>query len=101
MARATLKGTMLGLGLACFVVLISAWSVWAADPNRLENGYCKSGYVWRDSYPGDGLCVTPAQRAAAKAAALRALPPKQPSGGSGIGCQGHPNGKWVNGVCFF
>ena len=36
------------------------------DPN---SGYgptgCKSGYVWRDAYNGDGVCVTPAQRDAA------------------------------------
>jgi hypothetical protein len=35
---------------------------------KLQDGTCRSGYVWRDSFPGDGVCVTPAQRAAAKAA---------------------------------
>src|SRR5260370_35341284 len=28
---------------------------------------CKSGYVWRDAQDGDGVCVTPAERAEAKA----------------------------------
>src|SRR5258708_3499321 len=28
---------------------------------------CKSGYVWRDAKDGDGVCVTPAERAEAKA----------------------------------
>lgn len=28
---------------------------------------CKSGYVWRDAKDGDGVCVTPAARAEAKA----------------------------------
>ena len=28
---------------------------------------CKSGYVWRDAQDGDGACVTPAERAEAKA----------------------------------
>jgi len=28
---------------------------------------CKSGYVWRDAKDGDGVCVTPQQRAEAKA----------------------------------
>jgi hypothetical protein len=28
---------------------------------------CKSGYVWRDAKDGDGACVTPGERAEAKA----------------------------------
>src|SRR5262249_55418615 len=28
---------------------------------------CKSGYVWRDAKDGDAVCVTPAERAEAKA----------------------------------
>lgn len=28
---------------------------------------CKPGYVWRDAQDGDGACVTPAERAEAKA----------------------------------
>ncbi|MGI8568814.1 MAG: hypothetical protein ACR2KT_06950 [Methylocella sp.] len=28
---------------------------------------CKSGYVWRDAQNGDGVCVTPEDRAEAKA----------------------------------
>jgi hypothetical protein len=31
-----------------------------------QQGTCRSGYVWRDSFSGDNVCVTPAQRAAAK-----------------------------------
>jgi hypothetical protein len=27
---------------------------------------CKSGYVWRDAKDGDGVCVSPAERAEAK-----------------------------------
>lgn len=88
MAGATLRNTMLGLGLACSVSLMSASSVWGADPNRLTNGYCKSGYVWRDSYPGDGLCVTPAERAAAKAKAAEKYCKTQ-------------NGTMEKGICFF
>ncbi|MEV6729865.1 MULTISPECIES: hypothetical protein [unclassified Streptomyces] len=35
----------------------------ADDPNR-EPGrnHCQPGYVWRDSFDGDGLCVTSAER---------------------------------------
>ena len=90
MARVTLRNTTPGLGLACSVVLTSASSVWGADPNRLENGYCKSAYVWRDSYPGDGLCVTPAERAAAKAKAEA----------TARYCKTQ-NGTMQNGICFF
>jgi hypothetical protein len=28
---------------------------------------CKSGFVWRDAKDGDGICVTPQERAEAKA----------------------------------
>jgi hypothetical protein len=90
MARTSLRNTILGLGLCYFVVLISASLAWAADPNRLENGYCKSGYVWRDSYDGDGLCVTPAERTRAKAKAKAAAEY----------CKTQ-NGTMVKGVCFF
>lgn len=31
-----------------------------------EAAGCKSGYVWRDAKDGDGVCVTPAERAEAK-----------------------------------
>ncbi|MFE9634316.1 hypothetical protein [Streptomyces sp. NPDC006463] len=37
------------------------------NPNREPGAYgpntCNPGYVWRDSYDGDALCVTPAERA--------------------------------------
>jgi len=37
------------------------------ERHRLANGTCSSGYVWRDTFDGDTVCVTPAQRDAAKA----------------------------------
>ncbi|MFG2978252.1 hypothetical protein ACGFYY_35365, partial [Streptomyces sp. NPDC048331] len=39
----------------------------ADDPNSRPDGQCKSGYVYRDSYEGDGTCVTPGERDAAHA----------------------------------
>ncbi|MFJ3721973.1 hypothetical protein ACIPYQ_05300 [Streptomyces sp. NPDC090045] len=45
----------------------TAMSVRAVDPNAQPDGQCKSGYVWRDSFEGDGLCVTPSERDTAKA----------------------------------
>ena len=37
------------------------------ERHRLANGTCISGYVWRDTFNGDNVCVTPAQREAAQA----------------------------------
>jgi hypothetical protein len=31
-----------------------------------EAALCKQGFVWRDAKDGDGVCVTPAERAEAK-----------------------------------
>jgi hypothetical protein len=39
---------------------------------------CKPGYVWRDKFDGDALCVTPAERDAAHAE----NPNRQPGGGA-------------------
>jgi hypothetical protein len=33
----------------------------------MANGACQSGYVWREAYPGDTVCVEPGQRAQAAA----------------------------------
>ncbi|MFB7467603.1 hypothetical protein ACFCZ1_29615 [Streptomyces sp. NPDC056224] len=54
------------------------------DPNREPGGgaygpnTCKQGYVWRDSYEGDVLCVTPDERRRAH----DANPNRQPGGGA-------------------
>ena len=42
---------------------------------------CKSGYVWRDAKDGDGVCVTPAERAEAKAQNANAANNRRPGGG--------------------
>ena len=86
----TLRNAMLGLGLLYSAALIFASPVWATDPNRLDNEHCKSGYVFRDSYDGDGLCVTPGQRAFAKAKAKAAAE----------NCKAQ-HGTMSKGVCFF
>ncbi|MCX5148415.1 hypothetical protein OHB36_16790 [Streptomyces sp. NBC_00320] len=54
------------------------------DPNRQPGGgaygpnTCKPGYVWRDAWDGDTLCVTPAQRQATH----DENPNRQPGGGA-------------------
>ncbi len=42
---------------------------------------CKSGYVWRDAQDGDGACVTPAERAEAKAQNANAANNRKVGGG--------------------
>src|SRR5215472_1575289 len=32
------------------------------ERHRLANGACSPGYVWREAFDGDTVCVTPAQR---------------------------------------
>jgi hypothetical protein len=43
---------------------------------------CKSGYVWRDAQDGDGACVTPAERAEAKAQNANAANNRRVGGGN-------------------
>lgn len=43
---------------------------------------CKSGYVWRDAKDGDGVCVTPQDRAEAKAQNANAENNRRVGGGS-------------------
>ncbi|MER6252449.1 hypothetical protein ABT224_13935 [Streptomyces sp. NPDC001584] len=56
----------------------------ADDPNRQPGGgasgpnTCKPGYVWRDSFDGDALCVTPEERQRVH----DANPNRQPGGGA-------------------
>jgi hypothetical protein len=47
-----------------FAITVSLTPVIAAGP---AVALCKSGYVWRDAQDGDGVCVTPSDRAEAKA----------------------------------
>jgi hypothetical protein len=42
---------------------------------------CKQGYVWRDAKDGDGICVTPAERAEAKKQNANARNNRQVGGG--------------------
>ncbi|MEV7559553.1 hypothetical protein [Streptomyces sp. NPDC089795] len=77
LARLTLCVALTALAAGAFALPASAASTLPArspitsgsaeDPNKLPDGYCKSGYVWRDSFDGDGVCVTPEERDAAHA----------------------------------
>lgn len=43
---------------------------------------CNSGYVWRDAQDGDGVCVTPDERAEAKAQNANAANNRKVGGGA-------------------
>ncbi len=43
---------------------------------------CKQGFVWRDAFPGDHVCVTPAMRRQAAADNANAASRRQPGGGA-------------------
>ena len=50
--------------------------------HKLADGSCRAGYVWRDSFDGDAVCVTPAERDALKTAMANASKPVKSSGKS-------------------
>src|SRR5262245_46850250 len=43
---------------------------------------CKPGFVWRDAKDGDGVCVTPDERAEAKLQNANAINNRRPGGGN-------------------
>jgi hypothetical protein len=47
------------------IAVIAVPLAWAMMVETAAAG-CKPGYVWRDAQDGDGVCVTPAERAEAK-----------------------------------
>ena len=47
---------MFSIRFVCALALVSGFTAYAADP-------CKQGYVWREAFSGDHVCVTPAARA--------------------------------------
>lgn len=51
-------------------------------PEAAAAAACKSGYVWRDAADGDAVCVTPADRAEAKAQNANAAGNRAPGGGA-------------------
>jgi hypothetical protein len=51
------------LGLVAFGILASGG---VAKAGQYGPDECQQGYVWRDSRPGDHVCVTPRERAVAR-----------------------------------
>lgn len=54
----------------------------AKPQSQGKPGFCKTGYVWRDAADGDGVCVTPQERAVAKAQNTNARARRQAGGGA-------------------
>jgi hypothetical protein len=63
---------------AAAVAIAFASAVSGVDAQRL----CKSGFVWREAFAGDVVCVTPATRAQAAADNRQAAARRQPGGGA-------------------
>lgn len=59
-------------------------SLWSA-PGRADLPYgpdtCVQGYVWREAFPGDHVCVTPATRSQAAYDNSQAAARREPGGG--------------------
>ena len=69
------KALLILFGVVVAVPLALNMEVGTADAG------CKPGYVWRDAKDGDGVCVTPAERAEAKAQNANAANNRKPGGG--------------------
>ncbi len=69
-------------GFAAFTLTCAA--LISAAPAQAEYGpdTCRNGYVWREAYPGDRVCVTPQQRARARADNGEAGARRSASGGA-------------------
>ena len=48
-----------GLLVASVVCGVAGGAAQAQSP---RSDVCRQGYVWREAYPGDHVCVTPATR---------------------------------------
>lgn len=55
--------------------------IWAAAA-QAQSGTCKSGYVWREAFPGDKVCVAPATRSQAATDNRQAAARREPGGGA-------------------
>lgn len=63
-------------------VLVATAAMSMALVQTAHAAQCKSGYVWRDAQDGDGVCVTPAERAEAKAQNANAANNRRSGGGA-------------------
>jgi hypothetical protein len=61
--------------------LVSGLAVTAAHAQSPAPDACRQGYVWREAFPGDHVCVTPATRTQAAQDNSQADARRQPGGG--------------------
>jgi len=76
--RDTTMLTLRSASLAVAAAVLGGLSIFAAaGPAAAAGAYgpdtCRQGYVWREAFPGDHVCVTPAQRARARHDNARAV----------------------------
>jgi hypothetical protein len=69
-----------GAGIVVTLVLLASAGAALAEPAR-NSGTCKPGFVWREAFSGDKVCVTPQTRAEAAADNQQAASRRQPNGG--------------------
>src|SRR2546426_10373986 len=68
--------TVLGTGIVVAGIIVTMTQLaWAQDT-------CRQGFVWREAFPGDHVCVTPETRAQAADDNKQAGARRQPSGGA-------------------
>ena len=68
--------TVLGVGVVAAGIIVTMTQLaWAQDT-------CRQGFVWREAFPGDHVCVTPETRAQAAEDNKQAAARRQPGGGA-------------------
>jgi hypothetical protein len=67
-------------GLA--TVGVAAWAMTIQAEPCFHADACASGYVWREAFPGDVVCVTPETRAQAARDNSEAAARREPGGGA-------------------
>src|SRR5438876_4602899 len=68
--------TVLGAGVVVASIIVTmAQLAWAQDA-------CRQGFVWREAFPGDHVCVTPRTRDQAAQDNSQADARRQPGGGA-------------------
>src|ERR1700730_11881148 len=68
--------TVFGASVVAAAIIVTApGSTWAQDA-------CRQGFVWREAFPGDHVCVTPETRAEAAQDNSQASARREPAGGA-------------------
>jgi peptidase inhibitor family I36 len=66
----------------CKLALAIAAALLSIGAAQAQQGTCATGYVWREAFSGDKVCVLPATRSQAAADNTQAASRRQPGGGA-------------------